>query len=301
MTKENVDFNRRFGGIARLYGEKKLQIFNNTHICIIGLGGVGSWAAESFVRHGIGKVTLIDMDHIAESNINRQIQALHSTIGDSKIRIMAKRLKDINPEIFIKTIDDFLEPNNIEQYINSSFDFVIDAIDQTKVKIALAEFSPTAKLSAESTKSNDVSSTVDEKDQETLKAEVSWPLFKGGSNYFGLKKVKEIKNQKQLLFEDSKKSNETAVANAWSSLQSSKSVLNSIKSQVRAAEIANEGITSEYESGNSRTTLEVSQSRQALLDARINLATSNRNFLISQFNLLSAIGQLTAKDLGLKQ
>ena len=129
----------------------------------------------------------------------------------------------------------------------------------------------------------------------------SWPLFKGGSNYFGLKKVKEIKNQKQLLFEDSKKSNETAVANAWSSLQSSKSVLNSIKSQVRAAEIANEGITSEYESGNSRTTLEVSQSRQALLDARINLATSNRNFLISQFNLLSAIGQLTAKDLGLKQ
>ena len=147
MTKENVDFNRRFGGIARLYGEKKLQIFNNTHICIIGLGGVGSWAAESFVRHGIGKVTLIDMDHIAESNINRQIQALHSTIGDSKIRIMAKRLKDINPEIFIKTIDDFLEPNNIEQYINSSFDFVIDAIDQTKVKIALAEFCTKKKIS----------------------------------------------------------------------------------------------------------------------------------------------------------
>ena len=146
-----------------------------------------------------------------------------------------------------------------------------------------------------------MSATIKDRTQKTVTATASWPLFKGGSNYFNLKKVKEIKNQKQLLFEDSKKSNETDVANAWSSLQSSKSVLNSIKSQVRAAEIANEGITSEYESGNSRTTLEVSQSRQALLDARINLATSNRNFLISQFNLLSAIGQLTAKDLGLKQ
>ena len=169
------------------------------------------------------------------------------------------------------------------------------------VVIASSDLSPSATLSYEVAEQDDMSATIKDRTQKTITATASWPLFKGGSNYFGLKKVKEIKNQKQLLFEDSKKSNETAVANAWSSLQSSKSVLNSIKSQVRAAEIANEGITSEYESGNSRTTLEVSQSRQALLDARINLATSNRNFLISQFNLLSAIGQLTAKDLGLKQ
>ena len=102
------------------------------------------------------------------------------------------------------------------------------------------------------------------------------------------------------MFEDSKKQNETDVANAWSNYQSSKSVLESIRSQVKAAEIANEGITSEYESGNSRTTLEVIQSRTILLNSRIDLASSERNFLISQFDVLSSIGRLTAKHLNLK-
>ena len=104
------------------------------------------------------------------------------------------------------------------------------------------------------------------------------------------------------MFQDSKKQNETDVANAWSSYLSSKSVLESIRSQVKAAEIANEGITQEYESGSSnRTTLDVIQSRTILLDSRINLAVSERNFLISQFNVLSAIGRLTSKQLNLKQ
>ena len=105
----------------------------------------------------------------------------------------------------------------------------------------------------------------------------------------------------RILFEDAKKTNETNVASAWSNYQSSKGVLDSIRSQEKAAEIANEGITLEYESGNSRTTLEVIQSRTILLDSRINLATSERNFLISQFKLLSAVGRLTAKQLNLKQ
>ena len=126
-------------------------------------------------------------------------------------------------------------------------------------------------------------------------------LFSGGSNVFNLRKTKELRNQKELLLQDNKKIVETNVANAWSSYQSSKSVLESIKSQVKAAEIANEGITLEYESGSSRTTLEVIQSRTILLNSRINLATSERNFLISQFNLLSAVGRLTAKQLNLKQ
>ena len=126
-------------------------------------------------------------------------------------------------------------------------------------------------------------------------------LFSGGSNTFNLRKYKEIKNQKKLLFEDSQKNAKTEVANAWSSYQSSKGVLESIRSQVKAAEIANEGITLEYESGNSRTTLEVIQSRSILLDSRINLATSERNFLISQFSLLSSIGRLTAKKLNLEK
>ena len=110
-----------------------------------------------------------------------------------------------------------------------------------------------------------------------------------------------ILDEKELLFQDNKKKIETDVANAWSNYQSSKSVLVAIKSQVKAAEIANEGITLEYESGSSRTTLEVIQSRTILLNSRINLASSERNFLISQFNLLSAVGRLTAKQFNLKQ
>ena len=126
-------------------------------------------------------------------------------------------------------------------------------------------------------------------------------MFAGGSNLFGLRKAQEVRNQKELLYEDSKKTIETEVANAWSNYQSSKSVLDSISSQVKAAEIANEGITLEYESGSSRTTFEVIQSQTILLNSRINLASSERNFFVSQFDLLSAIGRLTAQQLNLKQ
>ena len=117
---------------------------------------------------------------------------------------------------------------------------------------------------------------------------------------FNLRNAQELRNRKELLYEDKMKEIEMNVANAWSNYQSSKSVLASIRSQVKAAEIANEGITLEYESGGVRTTLEVIQSRTILLNSRINLASSERNFLISQFNLLSAVGRLTAKQLNLK-
>tara|TARA_B110000444_G_scaffold259487_1_gene303359 strand:+ start:490 stop:1239 length:750 start_codon:yes stop_codon:yes gene_type:complete len=146
MIKESYDFERRFGGVARLYGEEKLEIFQRSHICVIGIGGVGSWVVESLARHGIGKITLVDMDHIAESNINRQIQALDSTIGDSKVDIMSQRVKDINPMINIKVVDDFIDETNLEKYIHTDFHFVVDAIDHTKVKIALAEYCITNKI-----------------------------------------------------------------------------------------------------------------------------------------------------------
>ena len=180
----------------------------------------------------------------------------------------------------------------------SSLEFKQSKLD---VVIAGSELSPSATLSYEIAEQDDFSSTVQERTQKTVKATATWPLFTGGSNIFNLRKAQELRNQKELLFEDSKKGTETDVANAWSNYQSSKSVLDSIKSQVKAAEIANEGITLEYESGSSRTTLEVIQSRTILLDSRINLASSERNFLISQFNLLSSIGRLTAKQLNLKQ
>jgi len=169
------------------------------------------------------------------------------------------------------------------------------------VVIAGAELSPSATVSYKIAEQDDFSATVKDRTQQTFKATATWPLFAGGSNLFSLREAKELRNQKELLLEDAKKTNETDVASAWSNYQSSKSVLDSIRSQVKAAEIANEGITLEYESGNSRTTLEVIQSRTILLDSRINLAISEKNFLISQFNLLSAVGRLTAKQLNLKQ
>jgi outer membrane protein len=169
------------------------------------------------------------------------------------------------------------------------------------VVIAGSELSPSATLSYKIAEQDNISSTVQERTQQTVTATASWPLFAGGSNLFSLRKAQEIRNQKELLLEDSKKKVETDVANAWSKYQSSKSVLDSIRSQVKAAEIANEGITLEYESGNSRTTLEVIQSRTILLNSRINLASSERDFLISQFNLLSSVGRLTAEQLNLKK
>ena len=135
-----VDTFRRFSGIIRLFGKDRFQIFQKSHVCVVGIGGVGSWVAESLARHGIGTITLIDMDHIAESNINRQIHALDNTLGASKIDTMRKRVLSINPDINIICIDDFLTKENINEYISNSHNFVIDAIDQTLVKISLAEY-----------------------------------------------------------------------------------------------------------------------------------------------------------------
>ena len=175
--------------------------------------------------------------------------------------------------------------------------------EQSKMDVVIAgsELSPSATLSYKIAEQDDFSATVKDRTQRTVKATASWPLFAGGRNLFGLRKAQELRNQKALLFQDSKNAAKTEVANAWSNYQSSKSVLDSIKTQVKAAEIANEGITLEYESGSSRTTLEVIQSQTILLNSRINLASSERNFLISQFDLLSAIGRLTAQQLNLKQ
>ena len=175
--------------------------------------------------------------------------------------------------------------------------------EQSKLDVTIAgsDLSPSATLSYKIAEQDDISATIQDRTQQTVTATATWPLFSGGDNIFNFRKARELRNQKELLLQDSKKTIETDVANAWSNYQSSKSVLDSIRSQVKAAEIANEGITLEYESGSSRTTLEVIQSRTILLNSRINLASSERNFLISQFNLLATVGRLTAKQLNLKQ
>jgi outer membrane protein len=192
---------------------------------------------------------------------------------------------------------------NISKKENPDLQIALLEYEQSKldVKIAGSDLSPSATLSYKIAEQEDFSATIKDRTQKTVKATATWPLFSGGSNIFNLRKAREIKNQKELLLEDSKKNSETEVTNAWANYQSSKSVLESIKSQVKAAEIANEGITLEYESGNSRTTLEVIQSRTILLNSRINLASSERNFFISQFNLLESVGRLTAKHLNLGQ
>ena len=135
---EDIDFNRRFGGVERLYGKKALERFKNSHVCVIGIGGVGSWAAEALSRNAIGKITLIDLDHIAESNINRQIHALTSTLGKSKVTAMKERMLEINPMCEIHIIDDFISNENIETLIKPDFDIVFDAIDQASIKTSLA-------------------------------------------------------------------------------------------------------------------------------------------------------------------
>ena len=208
----------------------------------------------------------------------------------------------------IKSINLNLPKSLAESYRISSSenpDLQISLLEYEQAKldvtIAASELSPSATLSYEISEQDEVSSTIEDRTQQTVKATATWPLFVGGKNAFNYRKFQEIKKQKELLFEDRKKTTETEVVNAWSSFQSSKSVLDSIRSQVKAAEIANEGITLEYESGESRTTFEVIQSRSILLNSRINLATSERNFLISQFKLLSAIGRLTANQLNLKK
>ena len=186
---------------------------------------------------------------------------------------------------------------------NPDLQIALMEYEQSKLDVTIAgsELSPSATLSYKIAEQDDISSTVQERTQQTITATATWSLFAGGKNTFNYRKFQEIENQKELLLEDRKKTTKTEVTNAWSSYQSSKSMLDSIRSQVKAAEIANEGITLEYETGGSRTTLEVIQSRSILLNSRINLASSERNFLISQFNLLSAVGRLTANHLNLKQ
>jgi tRNA A37 threonylcarbamoyladenosine dehydratase len=135
---DEVDFDRRFGGIARLYGERALERFRKAHVCVVGVGGVGSWIVEALARSAIGRLTLIDLDNVAESNINRQIQALSTTVGMPKIEALKQRIALINPYCEVELVEDFIDPDNIPQMIGAGkFDYVFDAIDSVKAKAAL--------------------------------------------------------------------------------------------------------------------------------------------------------------------
>ena len=199
-------------------------------------------------------------------------------------------------------------PNQLSEAIEISEknnpDLIIAQLEYEQSKkdttSARSDLAPTAKLSFDRSQTNDLSSTYDERDKDILKATVTWPFFSGGKNYANLNKSKSAELQKSLLLDNSIKKNQTDVASAWSSYQSNQSLLNSVRAQVDAAEIANEGIVAEYNSGSDRTTLEVIQSNSLLLNAQISLADSEKNYILSQFNLLKSIGLLNSDYLKIK-
>lgn len=131
------DYSQRFGGIQRLYGTQAAETIHNSHFCVIGIGGVGSWVVEALARTGVGAITFIDHDDIASSNTNRQLHTLTDTYERSKAEVMKERVLAINPECRVNAIDDLLSETNIEKYIDKNFDYVIDAIDSIRHKAAL--------------------------------------------------------------------------------------------------------------------------------------------------------------------
>lgn len=139
MSSE-IDFQRRFGGVGRLYGAAAQERFSRAHVCVIGLGGVGSWAAEALARSAIGELTLIDLDHIAESNINRQLHAVESNLGKAKVRAMAERILAINPTCRVHEIDNFITPENTADLMGAGYDVVLDAVDDAAAKVAVAAY-----------------------------------------------------------------------------------------------------------------------------------------------------------------
>ena len=199
----------------------------------------------------------------------------------------------------LKLPESLAKANEISQKNNPELIIAKLELQQAEkdIQIAQADLGPSATLSFETSQTEDLSATYDERDKNTLKATVKWPFYTGGKNRATLNKNKNLSNQKRLLLEDAITSNRTTVASAWSSYQSSKSLLNSVISQVGAAEIANEGITIEYESGLGRSTLDVIQSNTLLLDSKTSLANAERNYLLSQFKVLESIGLLTTKHL----
>jgi len=213
------------------------------------------------------------------------------------------KISDIN--LLEKSLDAIVQlPKDLKEAIevskknNPDIEIAKLELEQSEmdIRIAKSDVSPTATLSLERSYSEDLSSTYDEREKDILKATVTWPFYSGGKKIATINKNINLKSKKKLLLENSIKNNDTNVTSAWTNLQSAKSFLASVRSQVKAAEIANEGITAEYERG-SRTTLDVIQSNTFLLNAQISLANSERELVLAQYNLIKSIGMLTSKHL----
>ena len=262
------------------------------------------------VRLERGQITISDLSQSESSFAGAQAQFIQA-----KNNVVTKKL---NYENVIGKISDnanlqkpleiILElPKSLTQAIelsknnNPNIKIAQFELEQSKkdLKIAKSDLAPTATLSLERSYTEDLSATIDEKEKDTIKATLSWPFYSGGKKRATINKSQNLLDRKKLLLDNAIKTNETNVASAWSNLQSSKSLLSSVKSQVRAAEIANEGISAEYDRG-SRSTLDVIQSSTLLLNAQISLANSERNYVLSQYNLLKSVGLLNSSFLNIK-
>ena len=258
-----------------------------------------------------GQITLVDLAQSEASFAGAQAKYIEfrNEITTKKLNYenIIGPIDNIN-SLETKSNTNIILPENLEKAIEISKknnpDLIIAKLEYNQSEkdfiIARSELSPSAKLSFENSRSEDFSSSYDERNKNTLKATITWPIYSGGKNIASVNKNKNLKKRKKLLLDSAFKTNDTNVASVWSILQSSKSLLNSVKSQVKAAEIANEGITVEYESGLGRSTLDVIQSNSILLESKITLANSERNYLLSQFRLLQSVGLLTSDYLKLK-
>ena len=262
-------------------------------------------------RLGRGQITATDLAQSQSSLAGAQAKYI-----DAQNNIVTSKLNyeniigPINNQEKLKKIykSDVAIPSSLTEAMgiskNKSPELIIADIEygqsELDVKIARSDLSPTAKLSLERTYTDDLSSTYDEREKDVLQATVSWPFQFGGKNRSEVNKNLQVKGMKRLLLENSQRNNTQSVTVAWSTLESSKSFLRAVQTQVKAAEIANEGINYEYESGLNRSTFDVLQSRSNLINAKINLAEAERNYLLAQYKLLKSVGLLNSDYLKLK-
>ena len=263
------------------------------------------------IRLERGNISLSDVAQSESSLAEAQAKLIQAEndLLTSKLNYENVIGKLSDPELLDKSsITEANLPNELNSAIEiskkSNPDLIIAQLEYEQSKkdttSARSDLAPSATLSFDRSKTDDLSATYDEREKDTLKATVTWPFFSGGKNIASLKKTQSLELQKNLLLDNMTTKNQTDVASAWSNYQSNKSLLNSVRAQVNAAEIANEGIVAEYNSGSDRTTLEVIQSNSSLLNAQISLADSERNYILSQFNLLKSVGLLNSNYLKIR-
>ncbi len=254
-----------------------------------------------------GEITLTDLaqseSSLAAANANlikAKTELLTSKSNFERVtREKTPVFENLNEKVIIdlpSTLQSSIESSNLNNLslLISKLDYEIAVKD---LNIERSRLSPTASIKVSKSENQEFSSTIDEKDEETVKATITWPIIKGGENISTIKKSSFEKERAKLLFQDTKNKMNLETSNLWSNYQSSKSVLKATKVQLKAAEIANEGITLEYDSGISRSTLEVIQSRSLLLEARISNAKAERDYIVSQFRLAKQIGALSFESI----